>query len=544
LIALTRNFAPEATAEAVLARIRAAADPKAIVRALAPQDLLWTWRAADDELRLEILGAAERDQVVLLVDMACWKESLPEVAELEELVRPLVASGPDGASLALDLIEPELRTLLLKSHARVHVVEDRNEEAPADEGSELISCSDGYYHIELPDPDRVSETVRGLIGALLLRQFDEYHRELECVRVDLASELEEIAGRFRAGRLADLGYATRDEGLALLSPRAPEEVRRAVEARVLSRPLSTDLPLPVLYGKGYAGHAFLGRVLASFETSTDPAVAARSGTLAGELAAMTGLFLAGMGTDIGDVAAVTRGVEQARDTLALGLEAVSRGDEDEAVRALAHVVPGLLLQAGLGVIAPLQRRARAVLADPRLASGGRSGGALDGPHVAALRGLAARLPLRWPVLEEGQDLTATLVEPLDHELAAFASLAQVETVQRLLAEAERVPALVFGALGACAPLPAGVTASSVVLTALAGKEEPSRFAARVLEEPEDSFAASAMAVLAPAAGAAPGGPLFVGEEGDPMRRLLLRLVLLGRARLAAGGPSGALILAP
>ncbi|MDD5305900.1 MAG: DUF6178 family protein [Deltaproteobacteria bacterium] len=543
--------------DTVLARIRAADDPGTIVRALAPQDLLWAWRAADDEQRLDILGAAGREQIVLLADMACWKTDAPEIADLEDLLRPLVASGAEGASLALDLLEPELRTLLFKAHARVHVVDSRDDEPPAAEGSELISCADGYYHIEFPDPDLVSETVRGLIAALLLRPFDEYHRELDCVRHDFASELEETARRFREGRLADLGYATRQEGLTLLSPRDPDEVRRMVEAGVAAPRLPADIPMPVLYGRSYAGHAFLDRVLASFETSSDPAVAARAGTLGGELAAMTSRFLTGVGCDLGDPTAVARDVRHARDTLALGLEAVSRGDAAAAVRTLATVVAGLVLQAGLGVLAPMQRRARAVLADRGLRADGVPGDALDGPHAVVVRGLAAQLPVRWPGLDDGRDLAATLVEPLPDELEAFSSLAQVGFADRLLAEAERVSAFVFGALGARAPLPAGATASSAVLTALAGAsfgreprcvpvsaKEASLFAARAVEEAEESFAASAMAVLAPSAGVAPAGPLLVSEEGDPTRRLLLRLVLLGRARLGAGDPSLALLLTP
>ena len=123
---------------------------------------------------------------------------------------------------------------------------------------------------------------------------------------------------FAVDRL-DLGYR-----LALLAPRDPAQVTRAVESATGAvYPLRVEPQIPAVYGENLSGNELLDRSLAALLGDDEPLFTARREHIGAELGATTSLFLTGIGCDLGDVDAVARGVRSARDTLALGLAAVA-----------------------------------------------------------------------------------------------------------------------------------------------------------------------------------------------------------------------------
>jgi len=548
---LLRTADLEGGADQFLRRLRDADDPLSLARELPPLDLLYVLREADDEAQVELLALAEREQVQGVIDLTCWKDERPDLAALADLIDPLAMASLEGAEKMLDDMTDELRTLLLKRHAVVHVREDKDDDVPAAEGSELIACPDGYYFIELPRPDDVPDLERQLLAALLTRPFEEYQRELECIRHDLPSELEELAFRWRKGRLADHGFETRAESVELLSPRDPEQARRAIDgANRPPYPLRSDSPLPMVYGRNLEGREVLDRALGALASSDDPAYVERAGVIGAELGAMTSRFLSAIGCDLSDLAAVARGVRAARDTLALGLIAVAGASPERGAQALLTQVPTVLIQSGMGLLAPLRDRARKLLADPGATLGGRAIGLLDEPLAIAVRSLARDLPLRWPPIEADAGLAAGHGEPGEDELEPFSSPEQVRRAEDLIAESERAAELVRDRLGFDEPPGAeGVAASSLVLAALvnlSAGEEPDAlpleadraevFARSFLEQDDQTAIGQAVAVLAPSCGIVPEGPLDPAEEREPLRRLLLRSVIIGRRRMADAEP--------
>jgi len=538
-------------ADDFLRRLRDADEPLALVADLTPHDLLFLLREADDEQRVDLLALADREQVQGVVDLTCWKADHPDLAALGDLIAPLAMASLDGADKALDDLGEELRTLLLRQHAVVHLRENKDDDVPAADGSELIACRDGYYFIELPYPDDVTDLERQLLAALLNRPFEEYQPELECLRHDLLSELEELALRWRNARLADLGFETRVDSLALLSPLDPVQVERAItDATGAPPPLRVEARIPILYGANLGGRAVLDRSLAALAASDDPGYAERSRAIGAELGAMTSRFLTAIGCDLGSLDDVRRGVRLARDTLALGLTAVSGADPERGARALATQVPATLVQAGMGLLAPLRERAQRLLADPRLALQDRRGALLDRQHRVAVEGLARDLPLRWPALDGDAATAAAPREPADGELEGFTDPAEVARAADLLAEAELLPGLIRDTLRFTAvPDTEGVAGSSLVLAALvnlsAGNEPGAlplvtsaaeAFTQRFLDEEDRASTAQAMAALATRCNTAGQDTVDPLNERDPLRRLLLRLVLIGRARIRADEP--------
>lgn len=504
-------------AEELLARIASADDPGAIVAALPPVDLLAALREADDERRVELLSLVDEGQYAGVVDLACWRGGSFDGGALLALVAPALASGRDAALRLYAMLEGELRTLLLKPWVVVHLREEKDDDFRVPEGSELFECPDGRYAVELPRPESVPQEIRLVLAALLDRPFEEVMPELECLRWEMPSQLEEDAARWRAGRLADAGYASREEGAAALAPRSPESVREGLGRGAGPTATPLDAPgLPALYGRCLAGAGFLDAALERAVREGEREGGGRAALLPAELGAAVNRFLAGAGIEPGDVEEAARGIRLARDVMALGLAAVSGGDVGFAARALLAAAPIVFVQAGMGILAPLRERARALARRLGAATGRGPLLALDPPHGVTVELLAREIPRRFPPLGEGGDLSPAPASPLPDEIAGFADPAEVGRAEALLAEAEHVPDLLarLGALGS-RPVPLPSAAVAAALGDAGGADEEER-------------TSRAMRALAGPLGVAAEGETHPAAEPDPRRRLVLRLLHLAR----------------
>lgn len=540
-------------AKQVLEALETMSEPGPMVQALAPFDLLVAWNQADEEKRLDLLKLASAEQVQGLVDLTCWRVDTPDFDALLEVLRPAVLSSIPDTILVLEKIEPDLRTLLLGRKVRIHVLENRNDEVMVPDESELISGSDGSFFVELPDPDLVTEEERMLWRAVLFQPFEQYHRELEAIRWELRSDLEEQCYRFRSGRLADLGFLPREEAIASLVPRTVEEVlwlARSVEFPRLA--LEGEQALPVLYRESLRGTGFFDDVV---EELTRDGNSERLSPLAAELGVSINQFVTALGTPLHDTEAVRRCARHCRDLLSLGLELSSKGEVREAARLLSALVPGLFVSVALGRLYPLRDRARALLRDKRVGSLGQPASALDPLYHVTLELLSRQIPAPWPGLSQAMDTAALVLPPLEHEVTGFANEWDVQAHERLLEEAEQLPWLLCEALQAPRALPAATPASVLVLNALAnaaaGREpvpepvsyaEAVEFGERAAASSEDALVYDSIAALSGAFDLDTSGEFDLNTDPDPSRRLLIRLVLIGLSRLRAAAPQKVLLI--
>ncbi len=149
------------------------------------------------------------------------------------------------------------------------------------------------------------------------------------------------------------------------------------------------------------------------------------------------------------------------------------------------------------------------------------------------------------------------MDPLPGELVAFADPAQLGRAEALLEEAEQLADLACDRLGwdpSAIDDRGEVCGSTLVMTALAnvasGKDpsaasvtpdEAAAFTDRVINSGEEELILGAVSDLSLVMQVSADGPLHPALERDPLRRLILRLIHLGRARIASGDPSTILV---
>jgi hypothetical protein len=365
-----------------------APDPGALVRALPPDELYFTIREIGLSDAVELVQLASAAQFKVFLDLDAWRHGRFEPRRILPWLRAARAgslSDPRAAArwarkrAALD---QELELLVLRDTLVVHDL--KVDEDPEYESDRTMRTPDNCYLVEFQVEGTEYLAVRALLDDTLAENAFELSRRLAALAWELPSDLEEMALRWRNGRLADLGYPALEEALSWYArPPARKEEAPGAPSRA-----------PSFFLAPLTSSSLLGRAAAR---------------LAPEDRAALELQLVGAGNavmvadaiDPIDLDEVRGAVEGARAMVELGLDAVAQGDEARAAEALAATPVKRLFQEGFGRVLALTWRA-----DRLFKAGGagtRAAPFLDAPLGEALTALSSRRPRAWPGLELPRD---------------------------------------------------------------------------------------------------------------------------------------------
>ena len=356
-------------------------DPQAAVRGLSVPELheLISDLGLDDSH--ELLALASGEQLRGCFDIELWDRDKLDAGAALPWLAAVQAAGFEKLGEVWASMDIELTSLLLARHTRIYDVSF--EEAPPDDTPHSVyKTPDTFFLVEITA--EAEDDVRQLLAILedLYRADPEVARHtLMSARSEPPSELEELGYRWRAGRMADLGYVDYYEALEVYRPLPAERVRIGEQtAEPLDPALSGDearapRALPARLLDVTVGREFLAQVL---DRITDATEAAR---LEAAVLLLVNKVLSAARVRPGDPEAREAGTYHATATLALGLEIVSGGDVDRAVSALATVSLTRLHRVGHTATLPLGRLARALA--PRARSAGDGDGALLGGLLGA-----------------------------------------------------------------------------------------------------------------------------------------------------------------
>ena len=422
-----RRALAEAPARDKLDLLLGAPDPVAFVQSIPEEELYLALLDIGVDDAMEVVALASPDQFKHFLDLAAWPKSDegPRSKELLHWLR-LAREGGGNSDAALERyrlklggLDAELLSLLLRRELRVLDLEE-DDDPEINEGGRTYRTPEGRYLIEFLVSGTDYEVLKQLLDDLFAQDTFGAARMLEGLRWEAPTELEEIARRWRDGRLRDLGFPDLEEALTFYARPAKSSAPRA-------QPSPSPSPSPEeVTALAVPQARLLDRALSRLEG--EDLERAEEGIV---YAANAALVVSAVPLDAR--AEIRDQLRQARDTLQLGLELLSGGDEERAANLLAGTPVRQIFQAAMGEAYRLQTRARAVATSARLPQA-QSATLLDQPLADLVETLARKRPLF-------DDPETPKQKP-----RALSSRAEVARAEALLDEAAAVP-LLLSALG-------------------------------------------------------------------------------------------------
>lgn len=415
-------------------RLLASNDLAEEVADLEPLEAYYIVKEIGLDQALPILLELSPEQLEACVDLDCWNRYDFAADTLDEWLIAFAQDGPESLARAFSSLDYVVQLLFLTQSVTVYdpdtdlVPEDDDENDP-----NRAMTPDGFYLLELKNEVALKTHPYALLDALYQYDSAAAHRLLSDIRVDLQTQIEEEALRFRNGRMQDLGFVAPDEASVLFSrPSTRQPLARSPEPLEIS-----PTRMPSVYAGPLGETTLLEQALSRV---TDPEELSR---LEQEIVWAINSAIIAYGEKNQDIKQITDIAERVRDTISLGLEVLlAQAEPDcppEGAAATAKALGLLevwcitdLFRHGFAATLGLQQEVRQALREPGFSAWYNltEMNQLDDPTDRQERAFVAALNGRHP-LRSGFDLAKA------EKIAAFTSLAEIKVaqvrLQRLLA---------------------------------------------------------------------------------------------------------------
>ncbi len=326
-------------------------DAAGAIAALSPGEIFELVHEVGFEDAADLIHLATPVQIQGCLDLEGWNKDEIDIAPMAPWLSGLMDAGFEKLGEVWAQLDTELRALILQRQVKVYDV-NLGEEPAEDNENQIIATVDRFFMLELLGDDDSQRLVMRLIDDLYRADGDLARHTIMSARSEPPAELEENSYRWRAGRLADLGYVDFYDALDLFRPLDPSQVQIGEGSH--DHILGEDTRLPVAIAEQVMGRSFLARALAAVH---DPGEAER--IEAGLMVLVNKVLSAGRARP-GNAEVVQRGALYATATLSLGLETLARGDVERAAQALGSVAIERMFRVGYTVTQKLARLAQAL----------------------------------------------------------------------------------------------------------------------------------------------------------------------------------------
>jgi hypothetical protein len=381
----------ESPAKKRLALILGDAEPERLAQALQTQEIYWTVKEIGITDALALLEFASPEQREFFLDMELWERDAFSREKGLEWLGYLLETGEE--KLAEQLRHLDLELLILLLFKEITVGGGVGELLPDDERTADWDHSfDNLYFITFKNPKH-SRLIGTFLDIVFRRDRELYQALLEGVKNEVESELEEEAFSFRTGRLADLGFPSREEAIYIYARIDPASFVPATEPKRLQPGGEEALPAP-LRDDTLLARAL--RRLGSAELYLELNYLINTGLVADE-------------TGVADAEAMQAVMERVSGYLVIALEFLGGTDEELAAAILGREALKRLFQLGHNIVQGIKKKAALVAA-------------ADYPTGKALNGIREARPRFYRGLDpDGID-----------GYREFASLADVRKVEEFL----------------------------------------------------------------------------------------------------------------
>jgi hypothetical protein len=330
-----------------------ASDPVAAIRALPADEFFYVMHELGFPEALDLLIHGTAEQVQGALDLAIWDNDQVSLERSTEWLAAIAQAPYETVGAWAKGIDVELLALLLRQRARVYELSE-DQEAPDSEGI-VYTTPDRLFALEMLGDETTQRITHHLVEDLYRADHNMMRRLLVGLKGEMDSELEEMAFRWRNGRMADMGFVDFYEAL---------EIYREVDlasVRLASAPVpeaaKTDdeavRVLPLVMADRLAGTTPFARAVAGLE----PALAAK---VHEALALLCNTVLSADRVSPGDDQGVADVLGRVAATLDLALEYLQRRDQSEGTAVLRGLPLPLLFRLGVSLIGKLRKLGRSL----------------------------------------------------------------------------------------------------------------------------------------------------------------------------------------
>jgi hypothetical protein len=464
--------------------IFASDDPPATIAALPPDEFFYVIHELGFPDAMEILVHGTPEQIQAVLDFSLWDRDRVAMTASDEWLAALVEAPVEALGKWAQGIDVELLAFLIRQRCRIYDLS--LEEVPDEVESPLWNSPDRLFTLEfLGDQDQVRVT-QHLVDALYRYSPDLMRRLLVGMRSENDAEMEETAYRWRAGRMADLGFVDFQEALLAYQELDPTAVHigseRTPSVRSQSEPVDdVHLRLPMVVTERLSGKTPFARAVAGLQTREEAA------ELHYALVALCNRVLSADQINPSDEEAIRGVLDRLSATLDLAIEFLARGDSEREVAAVRSIPILTLHRLGTSLIGKLRRLAIALRRKNPFAVLAPALDIFETEDAEILASLTRTRPLFPQLLDEpaaaGQRPFATLADIAKATRAVERAAAAIELVTGLgIRPAQLSPETLHLLVETSAPdapkkaldpaaIDAGVLARNVLVTRLLGGAE-------------------------------------------------------------------------
>jgi len=435
-----------------------------LVKNLPPQELFLTLKAVSPEEAVELLSYAKGPQIQFLFDLDAWRKDRLAPERFAAWLVLLFEATEDRIADWLRVADFDFLVAVMQKFVRVVKRPDEVELMEAYDWLPPYTL-DELYFVEFKQ-EKLEFYFRRIIE--IIRDMDEnyYYQLMEALIWELPSQVEEMAYRWRRGRLADQGIPDYFEALDVYAPVIKGRLRRIDPHYLPGETAETEeVPpgfLPALY---YPGAERFSEALSRI---TDPHQLDR---LKRELAWITNKVLMVDHVNLDEISQMEDSLRKVLGYLNIGVEYLAGPDPEAGRKILETYFLEDVFRLAHTLIVGLRRKAREISSqeglDPRVLRH------LDEPYASYLRGVTVKEANRIKLFVPEKVGTA-------EEYRWFREISEVRRVARILEEIGYWAVLVQKAFGG-PPLwvaeivtqktnflePSDITWSALILTGLA-----------------------------------------------------------------------------
>ncbi|MBU1059429.1 MAG: hypothetical protein KJ804_14035 [Proteobacteria bacterium] len=283
------------------------------VAALEPLEAYYIVRELGFDQALPILLKLDHLQLEACIDLDCWNRYDFDVDGLDEWLATLSLAGPEALAETFLSLDYVVQLLFLAKTVTVYDPDtDQVPEKDKEKGTSRAMTPDGFYLLELKVEMGLKLHPFTLLDALYQYDLTATHQLLSEVRVDLSTQIEEEALRFRNGRMQDIGFVTPDEAATLFS----QPASRQASARPQKPIAGATSRVPSVYAAPLSKTTLFQQALSLI---TDQETLSR---LEQETVWTINSAIIAYGEKTQDIKQITDIAERVRDTISLGLESL------------------------------------------------------------------------------------------------------------------------------------------------------------------------------------------------------------------------------